>query len=205
MKPFQILTLLAGVFLSVPSEAQKNLWPFELWYEGKIVLVDGDTLKGLVKYDLQKDLVQYTLNDRIADVFTARKVIFFEIFDELNNGYRRFFTLPFETTSGYKTPVFFELLEEGKITLLAREFLEYKNFSSAYVMSYSRLVLSHKFFFLNENGSIEEFSGNKNDLFDRMGKKSGDVEKYMRKNRLKLDDRYDFARLVDYYNSFFGF
>ena len=205
-KFFHILALLAGVFLGVNrSHAQQNLWPSELWYEGKIVLTDGDTLKGLVKYDMQKDLVQYTMNDRSAEVFTARKVIFFEIFDEANNRYRRFFTLPFETTSGYKTPVFFELLEEGKMTLLSREFLEYKNFSSPYAISYSRLVLSYKFFFLNENGSIEEFSGNKNDLLDRMGRNSGDVEKYMRKNRLKLEDRDDFTRLVDYYNSFFGF
>lgn len=188
------------VCLSTVSEAQR--WPFELWHEGKVVLTSGDTLRGLIKYDLQQDLVQYTFNDRKGEVYTARKVLFFEIFDEAIHKYRRFFALPFTTPTGYRSPVFFELLEEGKMTLLAREFLEYKTQSSPYfVGSYSRLVLDHKFFFLKEDGTIEEFQGNKNDLLDRMGRKSEDVEKYIKTNRLKFDDKYDFARIVDYYNS----
>jgi hypothetical protein len=179
-------------------------WPFELWHEGKIVLLEGDTLKGMVKYDLQQDLLQYTNRDAQAEVYTARKVLFFEIFDETIHRYRRFFTLPFTTTTGYKTPIFFELLEEGKMTLLCREFLEYKSQSSMY-MNYSRLVLSHKFFFLHENGQIEEFIGaRKSDLLDMMGKRSDEVEKYMKVNRLRIEDKQDLIRIVDYYNSLFG-
>jgi hypothetical protein len=179
-------------------------WPFELWHEGKIVINEGDTLKGLVKYDLQQDLVQYTQNNGQPEVYTARKVLFFEIFDETVHRYRRFFTLPFSSPAGYKAPIFFELLEEGKLTLLCREFLEYKNQSSMY-MSYSRLVLSYKYFFLTEKGEIEEFiGGRKSDLLDRMGNKSDLVEKYIKVNRLRMEDRQDFVRIVDYYNSLFG-
>jgi hypothetical protein len=179
-------------------------WPFELWHEGTIVLAEGDTLKGMVKYDLQQDMLQYTYRDSQPEVYTARKVLFFEIFDETVHRYRRFFTLPFTTTAGYKAPIFFELLEEGKMTLLCREFLEYKNQSSMY-MSYSRLVLSHKFFFLHENGEIEEFIGaRKSDLLDLMGKRSDEVEKYMKVNRLRIEDKQDLTRIVDYYNSLFG-
>jgi hypothetical protein len=184
--------------------AQK--WPFELWHEGKIVLLEGDTLKGLVKYDLQQDMVQYSLSDKKTEAFTARKVLYFEIFDQTVRRYRQFFALPYTTPSQYKAPVFFELLEEGKMTLLAREALEYRTYNSMYYMgaAYSRQVLVYKYFFLEENGNIVEFNGNKNDLLDLMGKKSEEVEKYAKANHLKFDDKYDLARIVAYYNSLFG-
>ena len=190
-------------FLSVPVVAQQ--FPSDLWHEGKIVLLEGDTLKGNIKYDLQQDLVQYGIADQRTTAFSARKVLFFEIFDTSVRKYRQFFALPFTTTSGYKAPVFFELLEEGKMTLLSRESVEYRTYSSPYYMgSYSRLVLVYKYYFLDEKGNISEFTGNKNDLLDLMNKKSDEVEKYIKANKLKFDDKYDFAKIVAYYNSLFG-
>jgi hypothetical protein len=198
-------SILIAVLFLVTGHLQAQRWPFELWHEGKIVLATGDTLKGLIKYDLQQDMVQHSIMNQTAEAYTARKVLFFEIFQEDIHKYRRFFALPYTTSNGYRAPVFFELLEEGKLTLLTREFLEYKTYSSPYfVGSYSRLVLDHKYFFLKEDGAIEEFTGNKNDLLSMMGKKSDDVEKYMKVNHLKVDDVQDFTRIVDYYNSLFG-
>ena len=34
-----------------------------------------------------------------------------------------------------------------------------------------------------------------------MGRKSDEVEKYMKEHHLKVDDKDDFARIVAYYNS----
>ncbi|MBT1703311.1 hypothetical protein [Chryseosolibacter indicus] len=195
---------LAVILLTKPVLAQKN-WPSEVWHEGKLVLLEGDTLRGMLKYDLQQDLVQYVIKDNKPEVFTARKVLFFEIFDESVHKYRQFFALPFNTVGGYKTPIFFELLEEGKITLLTREYLEYKTISSPYYFgSYTTLVLSHKYYFLKENGSIEEFVGNKNNLLNMMGSRDEEVEKYIKANRLRYDDKYDMAKIVAYYNSLTG-
>jgi hypothetical protein len=193
------------MLLLATSSAYAQEWPFELWHEGKIVRTEGDTLKGLVKYDLMQDLVQYTVHDRKAEVYTARKILFFEIFDATIHKYRQFFALPYSLGGTYKTPVFFELLEEGKMTLLARERLELKTYSSPYyVGTYSRAVMVYTFYLLKEDGTIEEFNGNKNDLLDLMGKQSDAVEKYMKANRLKFDDRYDLAKIVAYYNSLVG-
>jgi len=190
-------------FLSFSVVAQQ--FPSDLWHEGKIILLEGDTLKGNIKYDLQQDLVQYGVADQRTTAFSARKVLFFEIFDTSVRKYRQFFALPFTTTSGYRAPVFFELLEEGKMTLLSRESVEYRTYSSPYYMgSYSRLVLVYKYYFLDEKGNIAEFTGNKNDLLNLMNKKSEEVEKYIKANKLRFDDKYDFAKIVAYYNSLFG-
>jgi hypothetical protein len=119
--------------------------------------------------------------------------------------YRQFFALPFTTTSGYKAPVFFELLEEGKMTLLSRESIEYRTYNSPYYMgSYSRLVLVNKYYFLDDKGEISEFTGNKNDLLEMMKNKGDEVEKYIKTNKLRHEDKNDFTRIVAYYNSLFG-
>lgn len=202
-----LLLLWSGVtlFFFVPMDSNGQQFPSDLWHEGKIVLLEGDTLRGNVKYDLQQDLVQYTEASQRITAYSARKVLFFEIFDTSVRKYRQFFALPYSSTTGYKAPVFFELLEEGKMTLLSRESVEYRTYNSPYYMgSYSRLVLVYKYFFLDENGNIAEFTGNKNDLLDLMDKKSEEVEKYIKANKLKYDEKYDFARIVAYYNSLFG-
>ncbi|HZI25559.1 MAG TPA: hypothetical protein VFD46_10790 [Chryseolinea sp.] len=200
-KCFGIVTLL--LMLTVYAGAQT--FPSDLWHEGKIVLLEGDTLRGSIKYDLQQDLVQYAVANERTIAYSARKVLFFEIYDNTVRKYRQFFALPFSTTAGYKAPVFFELLEEGKMTLLSRESVEHRTYNSPYYMgSYSRLVLINKYFFLDELGNITEFNGNKNDLLNLMNKKSDEVEKYIKANKLRYDDKYDFTRIVAYYNSLFG-
>lgn len=200
-KRFIVTALFALAVFTIRAQQ----FPSDLWHEGKIVLLEGDTLRGTIKYDLQQDLVQYNIANTRTTAFSARKVLYFEIFDTSVRRYRQFFALPFTTTAGYKSPVFFELLEEGKMTLLSRESVEYRTYNSPYYMgSYTRLVLVYKYFFLDENGNITEFTGNKNDLLDLMRKKQDEVEKYIKANKLRYDDKYDFARIVAYYNSLFG-
>jgi hypothetical protein len=190
------------LWLFVSAAASGQPFPSQVWHDGKLVLDTGDTLKGQIKYDLKQDLIQYNQPNQRTDAFSSRKVVFFEIFDETARRYRQFFALPYTNQAQYRTPVFFELLTEGKLTLLAREALEFRTYTSPYYLgSYSREVLVYHYYFLDDEGNIEEFKGSKADLLNMMGKKSGDVEKYMKTNRLKIDDKYDFARIIAYYNS----
>ena len=183
----------------------QKYFPSELWHDGKVVLVSGDTLKGLLKYDFQQNLVEYVVNNRKAEIYHARKVLYFEIFDETVHRYRKFFALPYSNASNYKAPVFFELLEEGKLTLLSRELVEYKTYNNAfYGGSYTRLVQNYYYYLLKEDGTLEDFRGSKNDLIEMMGNKGKSVEKYIKANRLDFDDKYDVTRIVAYYNSLTG-
>jgi hypothetical protein len=199
-----MLCILTLLFTANNSVGQKY-FTSELWHDGKVVLVSADTLKGLLKYDLQQNTVQYVVSDRKAEIYHARKILFFEIFDETVHRYRKFFSLPYNNKSNYKAPVLFELLEEGKITLLSRELLEYKTYNGGfYGGSYSRLVQVPYYYLLKEDGTLEDFRGSKNDLLDLMGNKGKIVEKYIKENRLDFDDKYDVARMVAFYNSLTG-
>ncbi len=189
----------------LPVLLKAQQWSFELWHEGRVVTTDGDTLKGLIKYDLQTDIIQFNQpNTNRAEAFAPRKVLFFEIFDASMRQYRMFFSLPYSPAGTYGALSFFELLTEGKITLLSREALEYRTFNSPYLYgSYSRLVLVYKYYFMDDKGNITEYSGKRADLMRLFGRHAPEVEKYIRQNRLRLDDRADFVRLIEYYNSLF--
>ncbi len=192
-----------GCLLIVCLSAEAQQFPFELWHEGKIVTEQGDTLKGLVNYNMQTDLLQLQANRKLES-FTARKVLYCEIFDATVKRYRQFFSLPYALSGEYKAPVFFELLCEGKITLLTREYLEYRTFTYGYGFgSYTRLVLVQRYFLLKENGNVEEFRGKRGDWLDMMKSRADDVSKFAKQNRLSFDEKYELSQIIDYYNSFF--
>lgn len=198
-KFFLSLLLLSGAFC---ASAQ---WPFELWHDGKIVLESGDTLTGQVKYDLQQDVVQYIDKRGTVEVFTARKILMCEIFDKSVTQYRQFYALPYNTAAGYRTLVLFELVGEGKLTLLCRERLEMQTSSSPYYYggSFSRYELVNKYFILKENGTIVDFNMRRVDFMELLGKHANDISDYMKENKLRLDDKQDVIRILAYYNSLF--
>ncbi len=177
---------------------------FELWHDGKVVLENGDTLTGNVKYDMQTDLVQVQQRDQFT-TYSARKLLFLEIFDKTVKRYRRMYSLPYNTSGEYRAPVIFELLEEGKITLLCREALEYRTYSSVYnYYNYSRLTIIYRYFLLKEDGSIVEFLGKRGDWLDLMNDRKEEVQKFAKANRLDFDEKYDLSRIIAYYNSLFS-
>lgn len=193
---------LAFVAITFCADAQ---WAFELWHEGKIVLETGDTLRGQVKYDLQQDLIQFTDKKGTVETYTARKVLLCEIFDKTEGQYRQFYSLPYSTVSGYKTPVFFELISEGKLTVLSRERLESQTSTSPYTYgpSYSRTVLVNKYYLLLENGSITEISNRRNDFMELFGKYADHMNDYVKDNKLRFDQKQDLIKIIQYYNSLF--
>ena len=201
MRFFPFLLLL----LVLVQKGHAQEFAFEYWHDGKLVLENGDTLKGSVKYDMQTDLVQIQQDEKL-ETYTARKVLFVEIFDKTIQRYRRMYSLPYNTSGEYRAPVFFALLEEGKITLLCREAMEYRTFSSSfyYYSSYSRLTIVYKYFLLQEDGDITAFPGNKSDWIELMRDRKDEVQKFARSNKLSYDEKYHIKRIVAYYNSLFA-
>ncbi len=193
-----------------PSITFAQTFTFDLWHDGKIVLDNGDTLRGTVKYNLD-DLLQIRHDNRLES-FAARKVLLFEIFDQSYKRYRQFYSLPYSPTGGYKTPVFFEVLCEGRITLLAREKVELRNtnfspygspFYSPYGYGnyYTRKVLVNIYFILKDNGNIEQVNDKRSNWLELMGTHDEQVLEYARENRLDFDKKYDLKLIIDYYNS----
>lgn len=186
--------------------APAQTFPSEVWHEGKVVLIEGDTLVGQVKYNLETDLVQFTRDRRTIKTFTARKLLFFEIFDSLSNTYRQFYALPYSIRNNYKAPVIFEVHLQGtELSMLSREKIEHQVSNYPYSMSgtYSRMVLVYTYYLLKPDGSISQVTSKKKDLIWIMNKKSGEMKKFIKANRIRPDRRADLIKAVAYYNSLF--
>ncbi len=197
----------------IPSITFAQTFTFDLWHDGKLVMANGDTIRGSIKYGLD-DLLQVRHDNRIES-FAARKVLLFEIFDQSYKRYRQFYSLPYSATGGYKSPVFFEVLCEGKITLLSREKVELRNnsyspYGSPFYSPYgyggygTRKVLVNIYFILKENGDIEQVTDKRSAWLDMMGSRGDEVHDYAKDNRLDFDKKYDLKRIIDYYNSLFN-
>ena len=203
-----IFSILLLVFTCFGLQAQ-NQFPSQIWHKGNIYLADGQVASGLVKYDLENNVVQ--LQTETVATFTASNVSNFEIYDETYGGIRKFYSLPYALNGDYETPIFFEVLTQGdNIALLCREYIATDNrgmnnwgpmsmspfWGQPSVMGY-RLAFNYYFF---KNGRLERYSLKKKDLFSMLPGYDDEISLFMRKNRLEHDKRGDLLRITAYYN-----
>ena len=193
-----------AILLFTTSLVYGQNFPSEVWHDGKLVTIDGDTIRGKIKYDLENDLIQLGRPQNIL-TFASRKIHYFEIFDEVYENYRHFYAIPYETTTNYKVPILFEVLYEGNLTLMCREYIssetvpQYSPYGTRNM--YNTLKLSYRYYFLDNKGEITEYYMKRKDLLDIMKKKSAEVKEFIKSNNLKSDKRSDLVRITAYYNS----
>ncbi len=210
MRNLKFNLLVIFVCLGTLSWAQnKNQFPSQKWHKGTLNLVDGSAATGLVKYDLETNLVQ--LQAETVITYTASNVTSFDIYDDTYNGFRKFYSLPYALNGNYETPIFFEVLTQGEhIALLCREYIAtdtrgMNNWTGMGMNPFwgpqtaTGFRLAFTYYFL-KNGRMERYSGKKKELFDLLSGYDEEMQLYMRKNRLEYDQRGDLLRITAYYN-----
>lgn len=202
MKTF--LTLFVAIFFSFSVQAQ--VFPSEIWHQGKAVLISDDTVKGLIKYDFISDAIQVKTENGRVRAFSAQNLFFFEIFDTGIKSYRQFYALPMQVKADYSVPMLFEVLYEGRLTLLSREKIVQEGHTQEVNSKIEypqdvRLILAFDFYFLEKDGTIKEYKPKKRKLLSIMDRKYNEVKKYIRRNRLRHDEISDLVRITAYYNA----
>lgn len=188
----------------ISSLAVGQSFPSEFWHPGKMVLINGDTISGEIKYDLESGLVQINGEGRLM-TYSSRKIFYFEILDVTVDNYRQFYAIPYNLLTNYKTPTLFEVIYEGRVTLLARESIvnETSHYNSYYWSggTYSRLVLNYDYYLLKKDGEIIPYNKKFRELLELLKDKETQIKAYIRKNNLKTDEKGDLARIFAYYNA----
>ena len=194
------------LFMLVGTQVVGQNFPSEMWHKGQMVLVNEDTLLGKLKYDMEREIVQVQTAEKFY-TFSSKQIFYFEIFDETVEFQRRFYTIPYGLVSNYKTPVIFEVLLEGNISILAREKIGVKtsqlnSYSYRYSpnSTYSREVLTYDYYFVDKTGNITQYSMKKKDLLYVLRKREGAVNKFIKANNLHVDRRSDLIRIISFYN-----
>ena len=195
---FLVALLFLFVFVS------KSQFSTEEWHEGYIVTTEKDTITGLVNYDMEANIVQVSRKKNVK-AFSSYKVFYFEIFDKIRQNYRQFYTLPYALKTSYKTPIIFEVLYEGNLSLLAREKIvqEVAN-NNAQAWSNVRVVqprIDHDFYFVDRKGNITYYNGQRSDLLRILSDKRGEVKDFIKENKLKPNLMRDLIRITSFYNS----
>jgi hypothetical protein len=195
------LGFIFGLFVTSTALSQTD--PSKVWHKGSLVFEKGDTLRGMIKYDLRQDLV---LVDDEKNLFTPGKVVYFELFDKKARQLRLFYSLPYREGEDSKLG-FFELLAEGRITALCKESFELRNYHIPITQKNTtrlteRRVLLHTFFVLKNTGHVERLYG-KDDLIKLMGGDGELIEKYITTSNLDVQKKKDIAQIVNYYNSLY--
>ncbi|MEM6736079.1 MAG: hypothetical protein AAGC64_00620 [Bacteroidota bacterium] len=198
----KLYLLACFICLSITGLSQR--FSSEVFHEGFVVTSDKDTLKGDLKYDLEANVLTLVTTGKTKS-FSSHKVFYFEIFDKILNNYRQFYSIPYHVNFDYKIPVFFEVVYEGKLSLLRREqtVVQTVNTSSAYWGggNIRQNVIQYSYYFLDEKGKITFFTGRKKDLLQFMSKKQIEIKQFIKQNRLDTDESADLVRITAFYNS----
>lgn len=195
------LLVVAGTGLGYAQAGAGN----DNWYRGSLILVEGDSLRGDIHYDLQNNLVQINAGNAIK-AYSARQIWAFTFYDPDMMTDRQFYALPYSVESNYKAPVLFELLTEGDVSLLARERLVTENvpqygYGGFGNYSYLRTRIRRDHFMGFANGTIRNYDGTKKDLLYLLRDKSNEVKKFINAHRFRFDDTRDLIQILNYYNS----
>lgn len=176
-----------------------------MFHKGWLVTEDQDTVRGDVKYDLENNAVQVMVSKRKVNTYSSKKILYFEIFDNILKTYRQFYAIPYQIESNYKVPILFEVLYEGKISLLVREkiIITTDPYSQSYFnrTGVTREQLSYVYYFVDTEGEMEMYTGKKNHLFEILNKNSNQMKEYIKSNKLKTDQMRDLVRITAFYNS----
>jgi hypothetical protein len=176
-----------------------------MWHPGYIVLDSEDTLRGNLQYDFESNLLQFTADDKVK-TFTSQNILFFSFHCQFFKRVRSVYSIPYDLKGSVKAPIFFEILEEGTITLMAREYVIVENSNRFGNPMYrtrgfgSREILTYDYFLLTDDGKIHMFSEKRKDLYPFFGRFEEEMVDYIKDRRLKVDKQGDLVTIMNYYN-----
>jgi hypothetical protein len=206
------LTFLVVIFfLWNKQQVLSQEMPNELWHPGYVLTNKGDSIYGNLKYDFTANLLQVAVSKNQLKAFSSQQILKFRINCQFFNRPRTIYSLPFNQNGNVNNLIFFEILVEGSITLMCREFVineAITNYNSRYYrnntnngsFNNSRKLLTYDYYFLTSDGDILKFENKKKEILPFFKPFKKEIESYMKENRLRVDRQADLVRITIYYN-----
>ncbi|MDQ4140581.1 MAG: hypothetical protein M3142_08640 [Bacteroidota bacterium] len=215
---WSIFLIIAGFYN--PSFAQ-NLNKHE-WAEGKIVLTTGETLSGTLGYFYNKEIIQVKGTDGFTRTFSPVNVAYFQGFNEQKQvlqTFKPFHWSPNPDVPAFKTPAFFEVVTEGKYTLVKRSAFVIRNLDPVpmytslgrYYEPYPtqetlrsgknyQIARLHSYYLLTPENQIISLRNPKKDLEELYEDKAGSMKAYIRSKKLSYKNPVALTHVVQYFN-----
>jgi hypothetical protein len=204
-----------AILLSLISfvEGLSQNFPQDSWYPGKVTLETGEEKQGVIKYDLDANLIQLEWENKI-ETYHASQFSTFSIYMKEEDLYRDFYVLPHANKSGYKRPTIFELIVEGEMSLLAREYIATRNMNAnngfmgspwggginPYAPNMTQRFLAFKLFLVDNQARVRALTTNRKEVIAAFGEHQKEIKRYIKSQKLKTESLVDMAQLVNYFN-----
>lgn len=185
-----VIVLSFSVLVSF-SSAQTS----DAWQSGQVELTSGDWLAGELHYNPDLHLLELAL-DGTVQTLTPQKVASFYFFDPEAGHNRSFVRRDVSGPYGYETPMFFEVLVEGRVQLLARE----EEHRSVWLR---RLIGrgSNRYFLAYDDGRIVKYRGRVRQLTALLADHKPEVDFFVKRVQWYRHEEKPIAELVRFYNS----
>ncbi|PSR53779.1 hypothetical protein AHMF7605_09720 [Adhaeribacter arboris] len=217
---WRILIFLALAGFS-PTTLAQNLNKHE-WAKGKIVLTTGETLFGPLSYYYNKEIIQVKGTDGFIRTFSPVNVAYFQGFNEqkqIFQTFKPFLYSPNPDVPAFQTPTFFEVVTEGKYTLVKRTAFVIRNLDpiprytslGRYYEPYSstetaragnnyQIAQLHSYYLLTPQNQIISLRHPKKDLEDLYEDKAAPMKAYIRGKKLSYKNPVALTHVVQYFN-----
>jgi hypothetical protein len=192
------------------------------WQQGKVILSDGDTLSGAIVYHLKGEMLQVKEAGGAIKTYSPVNVASFTVFNEQTRRFHTFRSYLWSRRAGYnsfKTPAFFEVVAEGKYTLVKREAFSVRNQDPVpryaaygryyephptdnirYKDSYCQVVAVKQFYVLTPEKEMIALRNPKKDLPDLFRDKAGTMHQFMRHKKLSYHNSTDLIPVIRQFN-----
>lgn len=176
----------------------------DYWHDGTLYLKRGDSLKVPLRYDLANSVV-YTKKDDKVKTWSTPQIDYFKFTDARTKQDRFFKALEVEKEDGFKIPVLFELVYQGKYSLLRRELVltqsvGYNPSVGVYIPVNAR-VESFNHYALSPKGTIKWFEPTRKSMTQLFSKRQELVKNYIKENKIKFRTTEDIIKVFKFYNS----
>lgn len=196
------------IWIALVNSLKSQQMPNEMWHPGYVITEKGDSIIGNLNYDFLTNLVQVAISKQQVKAMSSQQLINFGFNCQFFNRPRIVYSLPYQLNGSVKNLIFFEILAEGQITLMCREYVveqTVNNYNSAFYRNSNRYrdtrkVLTYDYYFLTSDGQIVEFESNKKEVLTFFGKYKNEVQSFIKKNKLKVNRQGDLVRITGYYN-----
>lgn len=199
---FKTTTFLILLLFAYSLDATAQQWSRN-WYPGYLVTASGDTLEGDIRYDIENDAAQVKLEDDRIFSYSGKKVLYFELQEHPRRSKRRFYSLPYNQRGNYYASRLFEVLYEGRLTLLCRPYMEYlaENSGEYSLSGKKKSDPVYEYYFLDKVGQVHLYRPRMGRLLSFMSAKHREVRDYIKEHHLRYDQMRDLVRITAFYNA----
>ncbi len=169
------------------------------WETGIVMLADGRTFKDMsLKYNIYKDELYFKDPNGETKSFST-PVKEFKI--EGGNSNSKDFKNGFTNISGYTAQSFFQVLSEGSVQLLKKHRCLVTETTGIDLGTVTKKFTVKESYYIIISGVATLIKKDKKSILALLSNKQGELETYIKTNKLDLKNDDALAKLINYYNS----